>query len=73
MDVAKPGDIQGLCAPNAILTFKEYLLDYAPAETRRAGEESLHHHMEEVPGGPLREETERLLQKIEEGERDLYF
>ena len=73
MDVAKPGDIQGLCAPNAILTFKEYLLDYAPAETRRAGEESLQHHMEEVPGGPLREETERRLQKIEEGERDLYF
>jgi len=73
MDVAKPGDIQGLCAPNAILTFKEYLLDYAPAETRRAGEESLQHHMEEIPGGPLREETERRLQKIEEGERDLYF
>ena len=73
MDVAKPGDIQGLCAPNAILTFKEYLLDYAPAETRRSGEESLHHHLEEVPGGPLREETERRLQKIEEGERDLYF
>jgi 2-iminoacetate synthase len=73
MDVAKPGDIQGLCAPNAILTFKEYLLDYAPAETRRAGEKSLHHHMEEVPGGPLREETERRLQKIEEGERGFYF
>jgi 2-iminoacetate synthase len=73
MEVAKPGDIQGLCAPNAILTFKEYLLDYAPAETRSAGEESLHHHMEEVPAGPLREETERRLQEIEDGARDLYF
>ena len=73
MEAAKPGDIQGLCAPNAILTFKEYLLDYAPAETRRAGEESLHHHMEEVPVGPLREETKGRLQKIEDGARDLYF
>ena len=73
MEVAKPGDIQGLCAPNAILTFKEYLLDYAPPETRRAGEESLHCHMEEVPAGPLREETERRLQRIEDGARDLYF
>jgi 2-iminoacetate synthase len=73
MEVAKPGDIQGLCAPNAILTFKEYLLDYAPAETRGAGEKSLHRHMEEVPAGPLREETERRLQKIEDGARDLYF
>lgn len=73
MEVAKPGDIQGLCAPNAILTFKEYLLDYAAAETRRAGEDSLHRHMEEVPAGALREETKRRLQKIEEGARDLYF
>ena len=73
MNAAKPGDIQGLCAPNAILTFKEYLLDYAPAETRRAGEQSLHQRMEEVPAGPLREETERRLQKIEDGVRDLYF
>ncbi len=73
MNAAKPGDIQGLCAPNAILTFKEYLLDYAPAETRRAGEKSLHQRMEEVPAGPLREETERRLQKIEDGARDLYF
>ena len=73
MDMAKPGDIQELCAPNAILTFKEYLLDYAPAETSQAGEESLRRHLEEVPEGPLREETKRRLQKIEDGARDLYF
>jgi len=73
MDMAKPGDIQGLCAPNAILTFKEYLLDYAPPETRRAGEKSLRCHIGELPAGSLREETERRLHRIENGTRDLYF
>ncbi len=73
MDMAKPGDIQGLCAPNAILTFKEYLLDYASPETRRAGEKSLSCHIGELPPGALREETERRLHRIENGTRDLYF
>ncbi len=73
MEIAKPGDIQNLCAPNAILTFKEYLLDYAPPETRRAGEESLRCHIEELPRGSLREETERRLQRMENGVRDLHF
>jgi len=73
MDMAKPGNIQELCAPNAILTFQEYLLDYAPAETRRIGEEHLRHHLREVPPGPLRQETEKRLKEIAEGKRDLYF
>ena len=73
MDMAKPGDIHELCGPNAILTFKEYLLDYASEETRKTGEESLRHHLAEVSAGPLREETERRLEKIKAGTRDLYF
>jgi 2-iminoacetate synthase len=73
MDLAKPGNIHELCGPNAILTFKEYLLDYAPEETRKTGEESLRHHLAEISTGPLREETERRLEKIKSGTRDLYF
>jgi len=73
MEMAKPGEIQELCAPNAILTFKEYLLDYASVETRKAGEETLHRHLEDVALGPMREETQKRLRRIEEGKRDLYF
>ena len=73
MELAKPGEIQGLCAPNAILTFKEYLLDYASVETKKAGEETLHRHLEEVALGPMREETQKRLRRMEEGKRDLYF
>ena len=37
MDLAKPGEIQGLCHPNALLTFQEYLQDYATAENPEIG------------------------------------
>ena len=37
MDLAKPGLIQKFCQPNALVTFKEYLEDYASPETKQAG------------------------------------
>lgn len=73
MDLAKPGLIKQFCLPNAILTFKEYLEDYASAETRAAGETVLARNLEEIPVAARRQETEERLQRIEHGERDLYF
>lgn len=73
MSLAKTGEIQELCQPNAILTFKEYLLDYASPETRRIGEEAIEQHLAEVPNEGVRNETRRRLQRLEAGERDLYF
>lgn len=73
MEMAKPGDIQHLCGPNAVLTFKEYLLDYAAGETRRVGEATLAHHLEEISDPSLKEMTRERMQKIEDGKRDLYF
>jgi 2-iminoacetate synthase len=73
MDMAKPGDIRHLCGPNAVLTFKEYLLDYGTEDTGRVGEETLAHHLEEISDPGLKEKTRERMQKIEEGERDLYF
>jgi len=73
MDKAKPGDIQELCGPNALLTFKEYLEDYAIGNTRQIGEERIHKHLEEIANPTLRRETESRLQDIEGGKRDLFF
>lgn len=73
MDQAKPGDIQHLCGPNAILTFKEYLLDYASEETRRVGEKTLDLHLKDISRPGFREKTEERLQEITGGKRDLYF
>lgn len=73
MALAKSGQIQNVCQPNAILTFKEFLLDYASPETRQAGEEAIGKHLELVSSPAVRQETRQRLERISNGERDLYF
>ena len=73
MEYAKTGEIQNLCQPNAILTFKEYLLDYASDSTRILGEEAIKAHLEMIPSEKIRKETEKRLARLEQGERDLYL
>ena len=73
MEMAKPGDIQRFCAPNAMLTFQEYLLDYASPATREAGERCLAQHLAELPSHSLREIIQEKLRSVEAGKRDLYL
>jgi len=72
MDKAKPGDIQSFCTPNAILTFQEYLCDYASPETRAAGERVIAEGLAEVLPS-LRPTVDARLASIRAGERDLYL
>jgi len=73
MDLAKPGLIKQFCLPNAILTFKEYLEDYATPGTRIAGLALIEKNLEDMPQGKRRDETKDRLVQIEQGKRDLYF
>jgi 2-iminoacetate synthase len=73
MALAKTGEIQNVCQPNAILTFKEYLMDYAGPETKEIGERAIQRHLEAIPDPKVRAMTVSELQKIEAGVRDLYF
>ncbi len=73
MALAKAGEIKNLCLPNAILTFKEYLLDYASPDTQAVGEEAIRSHLREIAKPEVREEAARRLKRLEAGERDLYF
>ncbi|MCR4284217.1 MAG: [FeFe] hydrogenase H-cluster radical SAM maturase HydG [Parcubacteria group bacterium] len=73
MDLAKPGDIQNFCRPNAILTFKEYLEDYAQSEVRTEGEKLMVRYLEQIPNENIKKETKKRLKAIEQGKRDLYF
>ncbi len=72
MDIAKQGKVNHLCMPNAILTFKEYLLDYASPETRMVGEDLIGKELQALPSNTIREKVLGMLSKIEAGERDLY-
>jgi len=72
MEKAKPGDIQSFCTPNAILTFQEYLTDYAGDETRAVGERVIAEALADVIPS-LRATVESRLECIKAGERDLYL
>jgi len=72
MDLLKPGTIKNYCLPNAILTFKEYLLDYASPGTCVKGEACLEKLLADL-NESIREKTQQRLKRLEAGERDLYF
>ena len=73
MEIAKPGNIHHLCRPNAILTFKEYLEDYAKPETKKRGKKIIIKYLKQIDDKERREETIKRLERIKKGERDLYF
>jgi len=71
MDLAKPGEIQAHCTPNALSTFLEYLLDYASPETREAGEAAIQRSLATLPP-PLLRKSLRLLARVQRGQRDVF-
>lgn len=73
MDLAKPGDIHNICRPNAILTFQEYLEDYARKEVRNLGQKIIKKYLEQILCPRLKEKTKQRLVRIQRGERDIYF
>ncbi len=73
MKLAKPGEIEHLCSPNALLTFKEYLEDYASVDVKALGAQVVERYLGEIDDPLLREETREMLKKIEGGERDCFF
>ncbi len=73
MDLAKPGLIHLYCLPNALTTFKEYLVDYASEETRKIGEQVIEQQLLQIPSEDVRTKTRNNLAAIERGERDLYL
>jgi len=73
MALAKSGQIQNLCQANALMTFQEFLEDYASPETRAVGAQTIANHIDRIPNEKAREVTKQRLERIKQGERDLYF
>lgn len=73
MSLCKSGQIQNCCHPNALMTLKEYLIDYASPETRKIGEELIDREIDNIGKPELRPKVREELLKIEKGTRDLYF
>ena len=74
MSLCKSGQIQNCCHPNALMTLKEYLVDYASPETRKIGEELIEKELDNIPKEKVRQIARDYLTEIEkEGKRDFRF
>ncbi|MDP4192905.1 MAG: [FeFe] hydrogenase H-cluster radical SAM maturase HydG, partial [Bacteroidota bacterium] len=72
MELAKSGDIGKICVPNALSTFKEYLIDFASDGTSSVGEEFLNEQISRV-NGTTNSKIKKMIERVENGERDVYF
>jgi len=70
---ATSGEMEKFCQANAVLTLKEYLLDYCVNGSKEAVKRAIEKGLEEVKDEGIRKALEEKLKEIEEGKRDLYF
>ena len=73
MSLCKAGQIQNCCHPNALMTLKEYLMDYASEDTRRIGEVLIEQEIGNIPKEKVQQIVRDNLIKIENGIRDFRF
>ena len=73
MRLAKTGQIQNVCQPNALLTLKEYIEDYGNEEIKEIGEAVISKELASIPNEAARKACEEKLLRISQGERDLRF
>ena len=74
MSLCKSGQIQNCCHPNALMTLKEYLTDYASEKTKKIGEELIKKELLNIPKDNVREIAKKNLVEIEkDGKRDFRF
>lgn len=73
MSLCKSGQILNCCHPNALMTLKEYLMDYASQDTRAVGEKLIETELGKIPNEKVLSICRDNLKKIEEGSRDFRF
>jgi 2-iminoacetate synthase len=73
MEFSVPGFIKRFCTPNAIMTLAEYLEDYASPAQAEKGWKVIQHHIDNGLEEKIRNELLNRLDRIRQGERDLYF
>lgn len=71
MEIAKSGKINVLCEANALMTLKEFLIDYADENLREIGSKAILEAVEKMPDENFREKIKGFLKDIENGARDI--
>lgn len=73
MSLVKSGNIANCCAPNALMTLKEYMEDYASPAVREKGERMIRQEITKIPNPRVKEVVSENLRYISEGKRDFRF
>ncbi len=73
MSLVKSGQIANCCQPNALMTLKEYLEDYASKETKVNGEKVIAGEINRIPNDKVKEVVIKHLEELNEGKRDFRF
>jgi len=73
MKLAKTASIHNYCTPNAILTFKEFIVDYGDNALIESGKRLINRELEKVTLPDMKSKILKGLSAIEKGKRDVYF
>ncbi|MBZ9606731.1 [FeFe] hydrogenase H-cluster radical SAM maturase HydG [Clostridium estertheticum] len=73
MSLVKSGQIGNCCQPNALMTLKEYLEDYASLDTKKKGEMVIENEIPNIQNEKVRAIAIEHLKELKEGKRDFRF
>jgi 2-iminoacetate synthase len=73
MDLAKPGLIKKFCMPNGLVSYAEYLSDYAPADLAQKGFALIDTITENVESESVKEMIKSSVNKVKSCVRDIYL
>lgn len=73
MKLLKTEQIVNCCQPNALMTLKEYLEDYASEDTKKKSQQVIDEQLQEISNPKVKELAKNYIQNIHEGKRDFRF
>ncbi|MFC1617190.1 [FeFe] hydrogenase H-cluster radical SAM maturase HydG [Candidatus Margulisiibacteriota bacterium] len=73
MEYAKPGEIKKKCDPNALLTFAEYLNDFASPKVKEIGVKLINEQISKIDNDKFKNFIKNKLELINHGERDIFL
>ncbi len=73
MTLCKNMQILNCCHPNALMTLKEYLEDYASPETKEIGSKLIEQELEKIPNPKVKATATEYIHNIADGKRDFRF
>lgn len=73
MQLAKSGQIHNVCTPNGLMTLMEFVLDYGDKELYERAEKLIYNEIEKIQREDIKTLTIKNIEKLKNGERDLYL